>query len=332
MATDAIDKTTDAISNAIDALQEQAGPAIELSNTEAPVDDQSAEAGAVADDGEPESEIAETSDDLSEIREEAKQYYGFTDAEIERYGDALPSILARLDQQASSLKQGSDPEGPRQEPQRQELKEDPKPLTDVASFDLAIDKEEWTDEQIKVLDALKSEINKDRTALSEQRKAMEAVVQVLLETHKTASETQSRSESASQAEFSGAMDDFFSKLPEEFADVYGKEAMSSLSPNSPKVAARNALVKEMHILAEFDKSAGRPTRGFKEQATRTLRALHADKSHQAARREADKQIKSYGKRGIARPSGRAAATANTPEARKARALAAIEKFSPKLGI
>lgn len=327
MATDAVEKTSTAITDALDALAPDE-PVLEPESAEAPV-----ETEVVDEPDEPAADepADESAADLSELASEAKQYYGFSDAEIERAGDLLPSILARLDQQASVLLQGSSPEPAQAPPAKQEPAAEVKPLADLEAFDFAIDPDEWTENQQKILDAFKGEINKQRSTVNEHRKAMEMMAQLLVETNHTATEVKQRHESVSGNEFASSMDDFFAKLPDEFTDIYGKESMSSLSGNSPKVAARNALVKEMQILGEFDSKAGRPLRGIKEQAVRTLRALHADKAHQAARREVDKQIKTRRQSAIASPSSRAA-KGNDPAARQARALAAIEKFAPKLGI
>jgi hypothetical protein len=326
MATDAIEKTNDAISQALGALQTDE-PVVEPESVESPAAEV-AEAPSEPEQPEQPEEVAEASSALAELAEEAKQYYGLSDSDIERAGENLPWILAHLDQQASVLNHSDAPAEP-QQPQRQPPKEDaPKPLADLEAFDFPIDEDEWTDNQRKILDAFKGEINKQRTTVNEHRKAMEMMAQALVETHKTASETRRQTESISDAEFAGTMDDFFAKLPDEFADVYGKEPMSSLSHNSPRVAARNALVKEMQSLKDSDARLGRPARSLKDQATRTIRALHADKAHQVARREVDKKLKDYGKGRIAKPSSRG----DSPVDRKARALAAIEKFAPKLGI
>ncbi len=334
MPTDKTDSTADvpSVSDALDALMAENEPA----PVEEPVAEPAKEPDTELDpapepepEPEPEAEPAAVdADELAALAEEAVSFYGLSQEEVDKAGEMLPWLLARMDKQASALMQGQAPEQAppaEQEPAaKQEPEKKAQPLADLPTFELPINRDDFDEGSLKVFDAMKDEINTQRSTINEHRKAMQMLATVLTETHQTAAQLRQQTETASTSEFANSMDDFFANLPDEYADIYGKQPMSQLAPNSPMVATRNALVREMEILKGFDAKGGRPARATKEQAARTLRALHADKAHVVARREVDKQLKTRAAKGIARPSGRSNKKPMDLASRKVRAMAAMD--------
>lgn len=353
MATQASAPTNDSaapsVSDALDALFDEEGvtPAADEVSGEpnaeaaAEVDPPEVEEVAAKENAEPAEEPGD--DQLAELAEEAVTHYGLSKEEVERFGDLLPSVLARMDRQASLLMQreGAPEEGqPPQQTQAQQAaapapkaEETRRPLGDLAKFELPIDREAHDENTLTIFDKLTEVINEQRETLNQQLEVMRVMAPVLAETHQATTSLKQRTESTADAEFASSMDDFFAKLPQEYADIYGKEPISQLASTKPQmVAARQALVNEMRTLAEFDAKGGRPARAVAQQAARTLRALHADKEHKVARREADTLVQKQRERAIARPSGRGKPKADDIGSRRARAMASMDPILARLGI
>lgn len=328
-----------AVSDAIDALMgEEQGQAVVA-------DEPAAEAAETADlpaADEVADENAEPGDepgDLSELAEEAISYYGLSQADVDRAGDFLPMLLAQMDRQASMLAQGAADQGQQQQTQQTQqtavapkAEEPPKPLGELGKFELKINREDHDEGTLSAFDALTEEINNGRQAQNEQFKVLQIMAQALQETHETASSLKQRTESHTATEFASSMDDFFAKLPQEYHEIYGNQPMTQLALNSPLAAARNALIAEMNTLAQFDAKGGRPMRSAQQQAARTLRALHADKEHKVARREADTLVQKQRDRAIARPSSRGKAKGDDLGSRRVRAMASMDPILARLGI
>lgn len=340
------------VSNAIEALlsEEVAAPAVKETASEPSAEAAAPEAEEPAAEpaAEPASEpaapaAAEQGDDqFSELAEEAVSYYGMTQEEAERYGDLLPSVLARMDRQASLLTQReaspqeqsqqaqqAPPPAPAPAPKAEETR---RPIGELGKFELPINREDHDEGTLKIFDTLQEVINEQRQTLNQHLEALRFMAPLVADTHETASSLKRRTESTADAEFASSMDEFFAKLPEEYADIYGKEPITQLVSKPQMIAARKALVAEMNTLAAFDAKGGRPIRGVQQQAARTLRALHADKEHKVATREASAQVAKQRERAIARPSGRGKAKGDDLASRRARAMSVMTGPLERLGI
>lgn len=337
-------ESTPSVSDALGALLDEEGvtPAVEetAGKTAATEADPPAEEVAAEVNAEPGDE-PQADDQFAELAEEAVSHYGMSKDEVERAGDLLPWVLARMDKQASLLmqrdgaaeEQGQQPtQQPQQTPAAPKAEETRKPLGQLGKFELPINREDHDEGSLTIFDKLAEVINEQRETLNQHLEALQVMAPLLADTHQAASSLKQRTETHTATEFANSMDDFFAKLPEEYSDIYGNQPMAQLPKNSPLAAARNALVAEMTTLAEFDAKGGRPARAVQQQAARTLRALHADKEHKVARREADALVQKQRARAIARPSGRGKPKGDDLDSRRERAMTAIDKIKPLLGI
>lgn len=166
---------------------------------------------------------------------------------------------------------------------------------------LELNPEEFDEKSIAALNQVNEHYDK---LMREQAEMVAAQNQALLALNEQFTQITSRQQAEAHAEFTREMDTFFTKLGDEFTDVFGKGDLKSLLPNSPQWTSRQQLVEEMELLRWVDAQANRPRSPDSLLAQRALNALHPDKLKATVRKELNSQVSQRRSQALARTAGR----------------------------
>lgn len=347
MATETSNESTDPINDALENLKaeevadDQVTPEAE---PETPESVDSTEADTEVDD-QPEPEAApestEPAAEVSPLIKEATEFYGMSQEEAEALGDNLELFMAKMDQQASQLmreRAGAEKSEAEPAPKAEPAPQPKATASDIAKldkFELKVDRDIHDESTLGVFDTFAKETNDTRERfndlreqLKEQKEIIAALGQLAVANHSGLENITKRASEDTNLSITQGLDDFFAGLGPEYADIYGKAPMSHLKDTDPKAVSRNELYAQAAVLEDVRKQKGLPVGTLNQRLQAAARIIHPDKIKQAARQDVEADLKKAKKSGIARPSG----SAKRPADREARAMAAIEKFMPKLGL
>lgn len=253
-------------------------------------------------DATPEDEQAEPSAAASEVDPlvaEAVERLGISQKAAESLGEELIDLLAAVDRQVIASyhdptppQQAQPPTPPPVEPAKSEVP----PVKPLGKLKVELDPEVYDEEQIKTFTTLVDEINS-------QRDVIQALAQLAVTTHDGIQKVTGQTQAEAEAHFERLADSFFSGLGDGFGDLFGKEPIRQLPMQSPKIQSRNEVVEQALALKAIDEQKNRPVKTDDQYLQRALRALHADKLKNIARREVLGEVSQRRKQAIQRPSG-----------------------------
>lgn len=291
---------------------------------EQPVAETTDESAAIIDapvEQEPPAEPAEQDEFDADLLSRAESDYGISADEARAFGsrDLLGRAMAASDRRAaqwglSQVETQRQPEPAPRENQNghangqtnghvQPPAEQPTPQqiqAAIEKFKLELDPNDgWDEVTIKTLNGFNDHYH---GALSQLEQQNQMLAQALLMQHEQLQQITGQSQAEVEARFERDMDTWFDSRGDEWKDEFGTGPARDLPENSPQLANRQKLIRQMKGLAV---ASGKPVtpEGLPQLRDRAFGSLYYQQIHSRARQQLTSQVTKRSAQTVARPSG-----------------------------
>lgn len=245
--------------------------------------------------------------------------FGLSDDEIGAFPteQSLRSALMAMDRTTMSVLRGlQQPQANQTEAQAERQQQQVQKL--IEKYELDLDPSEWDADTIEKLGGLSEYAYTGLTKLEDELKKRDDQISALT--------YQMQLQAAARAE--EVIDEWFQKLPDEYADLFGKGELDGLPEKSQEAEERRKLVREAMAIEQVDIQLGRRPGSYKTNLQRALLARHPDKTEKVVRGKVRNEQAARQRQAISRPGSKPKTAKNPKQA----AVEYVRNTYKKLGL